>query len=248
MSPVEHALSGVLASSLAASAWPGPLRDRGRWVLWTTIGVLCPDLDAVTLLFNHNVYFGSAWYSHRQFLHSILGCAFLAMLLPSVVTVVRRRDAPIEECARILKIRARAIFAGGLLHLLSDLPTPPGPWDGLPIFFPLAFRAGGWSHLGWVNAALFYFLASAALAVGGLAIAHRSAPAAARAWLRGAAGAVAAMAIGGTVWFIGVSHYESFDQWRAWQSRFIPVLWVDGFYHTGRYAAVLWQREVLRVY
>ena len=87
MSPAEHALCGALAGTLAACAAPGPLRGRGRWVLWTAAGALAPDLDAASLLFSHAIYFGGAWYSHRQFLHSILGCAFLALLLPALATL-----------------------------------------------------------------------------------------------------------------------------------------------------------------
>jgi membrane-bound metal-dependent hydrolase YbcI (DUF457 family) len=245
MSPVEHALTGMLASTLAASAWPGPLRGRGRWIAWTTIGAMAPDLDALSLLFSHRIYFGSAWYSHRQFLHSIFGCAFLAMLLPALVTALGNPGR--DERARILGVGSRAVFAGGLIHLLGDLPTPPGPWGGLPLFFPLPIRVGGWGHLGWVNAVIFYFLAAAALAVAGLTVARRAVSGAARGWLRGAAAAVAAVALVGTVWFAAISRYEGFNQWRAWQSRFIPAIWVDGFYHAGRFAAVFWEREVVRL-
>jgi membrane-bound metal-dependent hydrolase YbcI (DUF457 family) len=260
MSPAEHALCGALAGTLAACTAPGPLRGRGPWVFWTTAGALAPDLDAVSLLFSHAIYFGDAWYSHRQFLHSILGCAFLAVLLPSLASFARRtgslaRLAPHRglKSARAPtaretsgKVAARAVFAGGLLHLLGDLPTPPGPWGGLPIFFPLGMRAGGWSRIGWINAALVYLLSAAALAAGALLAARVRAPSRWRPRLRAGAGGVAALALAGAVGFAAASRYESFAQWRAWQARFVPAAWIDALHHSGRWAAVFWEREVLR--
>ncbi len=247
MSPVEHALTGALAGTIAACAWPGPLRGRGRWIAWTTIGALAPDLDSLSLLFSHRIYFGSAWYSHRQFLHSILGCAFLAMLIPSMAASVIGRGMDAATRAGVLRVASRALFAGGILHLLGDLPTPPGPWGGLPVFFPLGIREGGWSRIGWVNEVLIYLLGTAGLAAGALVLAYALGPDRARPWLRSGAASVASLALATTVWFGSVSRYENFAQWRAWQARFVPVLWVDALHHTGRFAAVFWQREVLRV-
>ena len=247
MSPVEHAFTGTLAGTIAACAWPGPLRGRGRWIAWMTIGAMGPDLDAVSLLFSHRIYFGTAWYSHRQFLHSILGCVFLAMLLPSLVVSVRGKGPAPDARARVLRVGFRACFAGGLLHLLGDLPTPPGPWGGLPVFFPLGIREGGWSHVGWYNAVLVYLLGTAALAAGALLLAYALAPERPRVWLRAGAASVAALALGATLWFAAISRYEDMAQWRAWQARFVPAIWIDALHHTGRFAAVFWQREVLRV-
>ena len=247
MSPVEHALTGALAGTIAVCAWPGPLRGRGRWIAWTTIGALAPDLDSISLLFSHRIYFGSAWYSHRQFLHSILGCAFLAMLIPSLAATLFGRRMDGAARAGFLRVASRALFAGGMVHLAGDLPTPPGPWGGLPVFFPLGIRLGGWSRIGWVNAALAILLGTAVLAAAALLLAHALAPDRARPWLRAGAAAVSALALAATVWFGAVSHYENFTQWRAWQARFVPAIWIDAIHHTGRFAAVFWQREVLRM-
>ncbi len=246
MSPVEHALTGALAGTIAACLWPGPLRGRGRWIAWTAVGALAPDLDSASLLFSHRIYFGTAWYSHRQFLHSILGCAFLAMLIPSVTAAIFGRRLDPAARAGFLRVASRALFAGGLLHLAGDLPTPPGPWGGLPVFFPLGVRLGGWSRIGWVNAALAILLATAALATASLLLAHALAPDRVRPWLRGGAAAVAGLALSATIWFGAVSRYESFTQWRDWQARFVPGIWIDAIHHSGRFAAVFWQREVLR--
>jgi hypothetical protein len=138
-----------------------------------------------------------------------------------------------------------AAFGGGVIHLAGDLPTPPDPWGGIPLFFPLAARFGGWSHLGWVNEALFYLLGAAALAAGALAAAHHLSPPAGKPWLRAALAAVAGLALVGTVWFASISHYEGPAQWRSWQARFIPVVWIDALHGVERGAAVLWEREVL---
>jgi membrane-bound metal-dependent hydrolase YbcI (DUF457 family) len=247
LSPVEHALTGALAGTIAACAWPGPLRRRGRWIAWTTIGALAPDLDSVSLLFSHRVYFGSAWYSHRQFLHSILGCAFLAMLIPSMAAAIFARRLDRVTRAAFLRVASRALFAGGMVHLAGDLPTPPGPWGGMPVFFPLGVREGGWSRIGWYNAVLIYLLGTAALAAGALLLAYALAPDRARPWLRAGAAVVAVLALATTVWFGAVSRYENLPQWRAWQARFVPAIWIDALHHSGRFAAVFWQREVLRM-
>ncbi len=248
MTPPEHALTGALAATLAAAAWPGAIRGRGRWVAWATAGALAPDLDALSLLFSHTTYFGFAWYAHRAFLHSLAGCAALAMLMPALLAAAgfgRARDPALR--ARAVRTGAMSAFAGGLIHLVGDLPTPPGPWGGIPLFFPLPARFGGWSHLGWVNAALFYLLGAAALAAGALAAAHSLSPRAGRPWLRASLAGVAGLALAGTVWFTSISRYEGPAQWRLWQARFIPVVWIDALHDAGRGATVFWEREILSV-
>lgn len=246
MTPIEHTLCGALAGSLVAYGCPGPPRGRHHWIAWAAVGAAAPDLDAISLLFSHATYFGKAWYSHRAFLHSIAGALFLAMLLPALYAAFRRGGSTTQEGRRRwLYSSAAALFGGALIHLLGDLPTPPGPWDGLPLFFPLPFRVGGWSHIGWVNAALIYLLAAAALAVAALAAAYRLAPPAIAPWVRGTLVGVTVLAFAGTLWFGGISTYRDPEQWRLWQARFIPIVWIDMLHGAGRSAAVLWEREVL---
>jgi len=249
VTPPEHALTGALAGALLAYGLPGEPELRLPRVAWLTAGAVVPDLDALSLLFSHSSYFGAAWYSHRGFLHSIAGCALLALLLPALVRALRSRVGAAPPAGRPpLAVAASAVFVGGLVHLAGDLPTPPGPWAGIPLFFPLtplAVRFGGWSHLGWVNAALLYLLGAAVLAAGTLAAARSVAPPRVRPWLRAGVVGVAALALGGTVWFAAISRYEDFDQWRLWQARFIPLVWIDAVDDLGRPASVFWDREVL---
>jgi membrane-bound metal-dependent hydrolase YbcI (DUF457 family) len=248
LTPPAHALSGALAGTLAAYAWPGEPERRLPLVAWVTVGAIAPDLDAISLLFDHRVYFGLAWYSHRGFLHSIAGCALMALLLPALFGALRRRLAGAGPRPPSSRGGARlAVFAGGLIHLAGDLPTPPGPWAGLPLLFPLSPRFGGWSHLGWVNALLLLLMGTAALAAGALAAARHLAPRALRPWLRAGVLGVTGLALAAVVWFATVSRYRDFDQWRRWQARFVPLVWIDAVHDLGRPAAVLWDREVIRL-
>ncbi|MDP3937743.1 MAG: metal-dependent hydrolase, partial [Deltaproteobacteria bacterium] len=169
MTPPEHALTGALAGTLLVYGLPGEPERRLSLVAWVALGALAPDVDALSLLFSHATYFGSAWYSHRVFFHSLAGCAVLAAVLGVALPALfasLRTTSPIRPPARPVPSVARvlALFAGGLVHLAGDLPTPPGPWSGIPLLFPLPGRFGGWSHLGWVNAVLIYLLGAAALA------------------------------------------------------------------------------------
>ncbi len=246
MSPPGHALSGLLAVTAAVYALPGTPEGRHRLILWAVFGSLAPDIDAVSLLFSHDTYFGLAWYSHRGFLHSLAGCALVAMLFPRILHSLRSRGSRgVPPGGASLRASALATFAGGLVHLIGDLPTPPGSWGGLPLFFPLPLRVGGWSHIGWINAALLYLLGAGALAAGALAAAHHRAPPAYRPWLRGCVIGVSGLALAGTLWFSAISRYEGTLQWRAWQARFIPVVWIDALHELGRPTGVFWEREVL---
>jgi membrane-bound metal-dependent hydrolase YbcI (DUF457 family) len=246
VTPPAHALTGALAGTLVAYALPGDPDRRLPLVAWVTVGAVAPDVDALSLLFDHATYFGAAWYSHRAFFHSIAGCAFMAFLLPALLRALRGALGTRSGTGRAGRRAASlAVFAGGLIHLAGDLPTPPGSWAGLPLFFPLPERFGGWSHLGWVNAVLLCLLAAAALAAGTLAAARSLAPPRLRPWLRGAVVGVAALALGWTIWFAAVSRYEDFDQWRRWQARFVPLVWIDAVHALGRPAGVFWNREVI---
>ncbi len=250
MTPPEHVLTGVLAGTLLVYGLPGEPERRLPLVAWVAIGALAPDVDALSLLFSHATYFGSAWYSHRAFFHSIAGCAVLAAVLgvalPALLGSLRsatRLPPPARPVSTLSVVLA--LFTGGLVHLAGDLPTPPGPWSGIPLLFPLTARFGGWSHLGWVNAALIYLLGAAALAAAALAAARTLAPAELRPWLRAGVAGVAALALGGAIWFASISRYEDFAQWRRWQARFIPLVWIDALHDLGRPASVFWDREVL---
>lgn len=116
-----------------------------------TVGAVLPDLDAFSYGlgdWGRAVYFGDHWYSHHQATHSILGCLVLAIFgaLAWSWWVRRRRPTGPPPETRLV---AALLFLGGLVHCLGDMPTPPGPWGGLPLLFPLERRFGGWGHAWW---------------------------------------------------------------------------------------------------
>ncbi|MDP3938965.1 MAG: hypothetical protein Q8R92_12645, partial [Deltaproteobacteria bacterium] len=86
----------------------------------------------------------------------------------------------------------------------------------------------------------------AALAAAALAAARMIAPAALRPLLRAGVAGIAALALGGAIWFASISRYEDLGQWRRWQARFIPLVWIDALHDLGRPASVLWDGEVMR--
>jgi hypothetical protein len=98
-----------------------------------------------------------------------------------------------------------------------------------------------------VNAVPLILLGTAALAAAALAAAHRLSPPAGQPWLRGTLAGVAGLALAGTIWFTSISRYEGPAQWRLWQTRYLPAVWIDALHDAGRGAAVLWEREVLPV-
>lgn len=127
------------------------------------VGAVLPDLDGISVFFNHSVYYGSLWYSHHGALHSLLGMAPLSFLLASLITrCLNRRAAGTRSRSPWLIFIP--LYAGHVLHILEDLPCPAGPWGGLMTFWPLVFRRfGGWAHIWWVNEYLMVVLLSGAL-------------------------------------------------------------------------------------
>lgn len=212
MSPPEHFLFGALAGTViyAAQKKPGLVRWLGCCVL-TGTGSLAPDMDSGVSAYAS----ANAWIGHRGWTHSLLFAA-----LYGIVTAAGAR-------MRNFKLMTPALvfacgFIGVCLHILGDMPTPPGSWGGLPVFFPHPARFGGTGNIGWYNPVLFWkvsaFFAASALCVAGGLIAKGSFER-----LRGALRILGgAIALGGftlAALEIQASRYADSVSWHAAQER-----------------------------
>lgn len=146
MSPPEHALFGALAGTAihAAQKKPGILHWIGCCAL-TAVASIAPDLDSGVNAYGSN----NAWIGHRGWTHSLL---FAALFGIAVLLGARRSPGKLFAPASAFACG----FTGVCLHILGDMPTPPGSWGGLPVFFPHPARFGGFSNIGWYNPVLFW--------------------------------------------------------------------------------------------
>jgi membrane-bound metal-dependent hydrolase YbcI (DUF457 family) len=153
---LSHLGSGVCIGSVAACVWPRctprPAIATGALV---GLGAMVVDLDGISLLCDHRVYYGSFWYSHHGAMHSVVGTAILAVLLtPPFAMAMRGR----WRCTR-LQAAWPWLWLGGVLHLIEDLPAPAGPWGGLMLLWPFSdVRFGGWGWIWWMNEYLMVVL------------------------------------------------------------------------------------------
>lgn len=152
MDIITHAASGAAAGLvLGLIRRKGEYPDRRLTIAACTAGSVLPDIDAISHGFGawgRKIYYGHHWYSHHQLSHSLLGCAVLAALAALLWSLLSKRRERLREKAPPATVAA-LLFAGSAVHLLGDLPTPPGSFDGIPLLFPLSGRFGGWSLVWW---------------------------------------------------------------------------------------------------
>ncbi|HEX7928646.1 MAG TPA: metal-dependent hydrolase, partial [bacterium] len=148
MMTLNHGFSGYICGRVAMPVLKryAPISQGAMgWAFF--IGAMMPDGDVLTrLVGGRGNYFGGAWYSHRQFSHSLLGTLVYALLIAAVVfaPVVWRH----ERRWRAYAWTVGCLWVGGWLHLLGDMMTPGRP---LPIFWPLPETFGAWGHIGWFS-------------------------------------------------------------------------------------------------
>jgi len=87
----------------------------------------------------------------------------ISMIYISGATAVRGTRNLFRHEKIILEYRIRRIigaflmvFIGYTVHFLGDLPTPPGPWGGINLFWPSKEMSGGWGLIWWHNWYIIY--------------------------------------------------------------------------------------------
>lgn len=159
----SHFCSGFCIGSIISSFGWVPGRSLFRFPVLIGVGAMLPDLDGISVFFNHKVYYGNAWYSHHGAFHSLLGIAFLSLLFTLIITIVWNPNGHCKNSLPSLRIFA-LLYLGNIIHIIEDLPCPLGPWQGLMILWPLLpNRFGGWSHIWWLNEYLMVVLFGSAL-------------------------------------------------------------------------------------
>ena len=232
----SHAASGVCLGVAA-----GLLRGKtdSRTTLLLTLGTVAPDIDGLTVLFDHGTYYAQHWYSHHGALHSPVAAlaAFVGFQALSRLIFRPRRAFPAGRLA---------FLVGWLLHLIEDLPSPPEPWGGLPLLWPFRdTRYGGWAHIWWLNEYLLFVLVSAAmLALVGVAIVRHTPPRFARV-ISLLTFTAALTALTQATIFAAVSRYESIPQWNAYQRLLLGDRLWSPVYRIDHALNFLWEHEVI---
>ncbi len=244
---VSHFCS-ALCAGVAASAL---LRDRTHGSLFTVplllgAGAVLPDIDSVSVLVSHQVFYASSWYSHRGMAHSPFGALLLAAAAATMAGSFRKGTAWLAP-ARPWLVRFTCLSLGALLHIVEDLPCPRDPWQGLMLLFPLSdHRFGGWGHIFWVNEFLMVLFSAGALASAGLLLFLQRRPKPRRAGpitglLVGLDAAVLALALV----FVTVSRYESPEQWQRHQERLMGPALYRAAKSLNQAVEPIWSRELL---
>ncbi len=157
-----HTLSGALVGSLVGNL--ARRKSVGQRLLLTLVGAIAgamPDLDAVSMWSGFDrtfgawfslsesgrqIFSGKHWYSHHGFSHSL----FAALMLTSILAAFRKLFFR-QQSLRQGLVYFLAFFGGYVSHLMGDLPTPPGSWGGIRLFYPLDHYVGGWAWTWWWN-------------------------------------------------------------------------------------------------
>ena len=164
----SHTFSGMAAGGLVGICLANSPREKLNCLLMGTLGGAIPDLDALSLwdpayrllvAVSHTndspreIYYGTYWYSHHAALHSIFS-AFIFIFFAQLISRWRISGTKKLDLLKINPIQRNsylAFFLGYLLHLLQDMPTPPGPWGGINLWFPLRSYYGGYGQIWWWN-------------------------------------------------------------------------------------------------
>lgn len=169
MTPVGHCATGMAAGGVIAPLIHRFFKTSYRaLVVIFFISSILPDIDALSLLFSHRVYFGREWYSHHMAAHSVTGAAFFSLLLAllylggavgirGALNLFRKDKVLLEYKTRKFCGAFLASMAGCLTHFLGDMVTPPGPWGGIALAWPWPGMYGGWSRLYWHNWKIIYY-------------------------------------------------------------------------------------------
>jgi membrane-bound metal-dependent hydrolase YbcI (DUF457 family) len=215
MMVLNHGFSGYVCGRVAMPLLRrhAPLSEQALgWAFF--LGAMLPDGDVISRLAGHGVYFGHAWYSHRQASHSLLGTAVLALLVGALLYWPWRRGVGWRGYGWAVG----CLWAGGLLHLVGDLVTPG---RALALFWPLPARAGALSHIGWFSPYLAWMFAATFVLDGALRGVARVRPAW-RPLLSGATWLLYAATAYRWLHYLYISRYLSPTQWVEYQRTLLP--------------------------
>lgn len=164
-----HTLTGMAAAGAISSIGPRSCWRKVLMMCCGGIGAVLPDLDTITRWHRFDevigtildlstkgkeMYYDNHWYSHHNASHSLAAGAASALVFALLLYLARRfsfwKTAGINQ-AQSIKWYSLAFFAGYIMHLLGDLPTPGYVWEGIRLWWPLSTPVGGTGHLWWFN-------------------------------------------------------------------------------------------------
>lgn len=247
MTLLTHVLTGVCAGCVAAPILEKKFSIRsGTSVFLVGLGAFLPDMDGITILFSHKTYYGTAWYSHHGAMHSLSGIALIALAIAALSLGVRRLSGKKADTRRFVQ-ESLLIYFGSIIHLLGDLPTPPGHWLGLKLFWPFSDRIfGGWSRVWWINYYLIFFLSQIfTISLVLLGMNHFLRRGRLRSSLMILLVLINLAALGETVRYILTSHYLDRTQWSAYQHQLLGSSICNRFARISKKVFILWQKEIL---
>lgn len=156
-----HTLSGAAVATAAACLVKDNLSSRFKLVLLGSFAGALPDIDALSMWsgfdnsfgvwLNLNqsgreIYKGINWYSHHAFMHSFLASVVIPVI-PILIYAIVKKQKPTTTTWIHCSIFTLSFNA----HLLGDLPTPGGSWNGIAYFFPSQDYIGGYGYTWWWN-------------------------------------------------------------------------------------------------
>ncbi len=162
-----HVLAGALAGGGVALIARGSRTRLVAAMSWGAFGGFLPDVDAAPRMpgFDVNVgqwlglqpgadiYYGSHWYSHHHFTHSLVAGLGAAAAVCLFLALERLLRGPGREGERswAIGMAPMAMLCGHLAHLAGDLVTPASVWGGIQLLWPLPDMVGGWGLAWWFN-------------------------------------------------------------------------------------------------
>ena len=179
MDILTHAISGLAVGTTVAGISQKSKIEMLKIIGFSGFGAVLPDIDAISMwskfdstfgkLFSlgypgRTIYSMKLWYSHHGFFHSIAAALLFAFLLGLIFYLFNKKQR--NSFSSALKNNLPVLigfFAGFLIHLLGDMPTPNGSWGGVRLFFPLKTYIGGSGDIWWWNNYDIFLIALAVL-------------------------------------------------------------------------------------
>jgi len=190
MDILTHAISGLAVGTVVAGISQTRKIGNLKVIGFSCFGAVLPDIDAISMwskfdatfgkifhLSNHgrDIYSMKLWYSHHGFFHSIVAALLFAFLLAFIFYLFDKRQK--NSFLFVLKNNLPVLtsfFAGFLIHLLEDMPTPSSSWGGIRLFFPLKTYVGGSGNIWWWNNYDIFLIMLAVLLINCLVLALQS--------------------------------------------------------------------------